>query len=326
MTAALSWSFLAPHRLWWLVGIAALVVLYVAVQFRRSKYAVRFANLSLLDKVAPHRPGWRRHAVAAVQLAALAGLVVAYAQPMDTERVPKDRATVILAIDTSLSMQATDVAPTRIDSAKRAAVKFVKSLPPRLQLGVLSFSGTASVLVPPSTDREAAIRAIRGMKLDQGTAIGDAVMASLRTIEAVPKTADGRAAPAAIVLLSDGATTVGMKTERAVEPAEAAHVPVFTIAYGTPSGYVEIRDSEGMLHRQSVPVDEAALANLAQGTGGRAFTAASESDLSAVYSKLSDSVGYDVEQREITYKVLAACLAALVAAGIASALWFQRIP
>jgi Ca-activated chloride channel family protein len=323
----MSWSFVSPGRLWLLLAVAAMAAAYVIVQFRTKSYAVRFSNLDLLDKVAPKRPGWRRHIVAGGYLLALAALVVAVAQPQAQERVPKERATIILAIDTSLSMQATDVSPTRIDSAKVAAEKFVKSIPKKLQLGLVAFNGNTKLLVPPTTDRSAVNRAIQGLKLDEGTAIGDAVKTSLDAIAAVPKDEGGNKAPAVIVLLSDGKTTVGTPTEDAVAPANAAKVPVFTIAYGTPDGYVDVDvDGSGVTQRVNVPVDQEALASLAQSTGGKSFEAASSADLAAVYDKLGSAIGYDEETREITWKVLAGGLALLMVVGGLSLAWFQRIP
>jgi len=322
----MSWSFISPERLWWLLAVAVLAAAYVALQFRRSSYAVRFSNLDLLDKVAPKRPGWRRHVVAGGYLLALASLVVAVAQPQAEERVPKERATIILAIDTSLSMQATDVDPTRIDSAKVAAARFVKSIPAKLQLGLVAFNGNTKLLVPPTTDRGSVTRAINGLKLDEGTAIGDAVKTSLDAIAAVPKDEGGKKAPAVIVLLSDGKTTVGTPTEDSIDPAKTAKVPVFTIAYGTPEGYVDVDDGTGVMQRVNVPVDQQALAGLAEGTGGESFQAASTADLTKVYEKLGSAIGYDKEQREITWKVLAGGLAALMVVGGLSLAWFQRLP
>jgi Ca-activated chloride channel family protein len=322
----MNWSFISPDRLWWLLGVAALAGAYVAMQFRRKSYAVRFSNVDLLDKVAPRSPGWKRHLVAAGYLLALGILVVAVAQPQADTRVPKERATIILAIDTSLSMQATDVAPTRIDAAKVAARRFVRSIPKKLQVGLVSFSGSTSLLVPPTNDRNAVVTGITGLELDQGTAIGDAVNQSLDAIKAVPRDKSGKAAPAVIVLLSDGKTTVGTPTEDAIAPARRAGVPVFTIAYGTAEGYIVVDNGTSGPQKYSVPVDQAALQSLAEGTNGQSFEAASVDDLTAVYQRLGSAIGYDTEQREITWKVLAAGLALLAAVGGLSLAWFQRLP
>ncbi|NLA35882.1 MAG: VWA domain-containing protein [Actinobacteria bacterium] len=319
-------NFLSPGRLWWLIAIAALVVGYIVVQYRRKATALRFSNVDLFDKIAPRRPGWKRHVVAVTHLAALAVLVVAYAQPQTEQRVPKERTTIVMAIDTSLSMEATDVDPTRIESAKAAAADFVESVPENLNLGIVAFNGSTSLLVPPTTDHEAAVRAINGLKLGEGTAIGDAVNTSLDAIAAVPADENGERAPAVIVLLSDGMTTVGTPTEEAIAPANEAGVPVYTIAFGTEDGYVDITDASGYTERVQVPVDTVALADLAEQTGGRFFEAASTERLKDVYDTLGGSVGYDIEVVEITSKVLAGGLALLVLASAFSLWWFQRLP
>jgi len=323
----MNWTFISPERLWWLVAVAVMTAAYVLLQFRRRSYAVRFSNLDLLDKVAPNRPGWRRHLVAGGYLLALAALVVAVAQPQTEERVPKERATIILAIDTSLSMQATDVSPTRIDAAKVAAVKFVESMPAKVRLGVVDFSGSTKLLVPPTTDRGSAISAIKNLQLGQGTAIGAAVDTSLTAIaSSIPGDGDTKI-PAVIVLISDGKDQgQSLPVPTAIERAQKADVPVFTIAYGTPDGYVDIDDGNGTTQRVPVPVDEPALAELAKETGGESFAAASAGELEQVYDKLGSAVGYDVEQREITWKILAGGLALLTLVGGLSLLWFQRLP
>jgi Ca-activated chloride channel family protein len=323
----MNWDFLAPHRLWWLLAVAALAAAYVAMQFRRKTFAVRFSNLDLLDKVAPSSGAWKRHVVAGGYLLGLAAVVVAMAQPLATDRVPKQRATIMLAIDTSLSMQATDVAPTRIDAAKKAAVAFVNKIPKRLQIGLLSFNGSAQVDVAPTQDRDAVVRAIKALKLDERTAIGSAVTAALQAIAKVPPDENGKKAPAAIVLLSDGMTTQGKTGGQVAPDAKAAGVAVWTIAYGTPEGTVEYTDPEtGITEQVGVPVDYEELQSLADGSGGKAFRAESEADLTKVYSQLGDSIGYDTEKVEITWKVIAGALAALFATGALSVLWFQRLP
>jgi Ca-activated chloride channel family protein len=260
-------------------------------------------------------------------LLGLAAVVVAMAQPLATDRVPKQRATIMLAIDTSLSMQATDVAPTRIDAAKKAAVAFVNKIPKRLQIGLLSFNGSAQVDVAPTQDRDAVVRAIKALKLDERTAIGSAVTAALQAIAKVPPDENGKKAPAAIVLLSDGMTTQGKTGGQVAPDAKAAGVAVWTIAYGTPEGTVEYTDPEtGITEQVGVPVDYEELQSLADGSGGKAFRAESEADLTKVYSQLGDSIGYDTEKVEITWKVIAGALAALFATGALSVLWFQRLP
>jgi Ca-activated chloride channel family protein len=133
--------FLAPGRLWLLLVVLAVAAVYVGMQFLRPKWSVRISSMDLLDKVVPARQGWRRHVVAAVFGVGLVGLVVAYAQPVSIERVPRERSTIVLAIDTSLSMMATDVAPSRLEAAQQAAKEFVRSLPPKLNVALIGFAG-----------------------------------------------------------------------------------------------------------------------------------------------------------------------------------------
>jgi Ca-activated chloride channel family protein len=167
--------FLSPDRLWLMLVVAALAGVYVALQFRRSRYAVRISSMELLDKVAPKRPGWRRHVVAGAFLVGLAGLVVSFAQPISVERIPRERSTIVVAIDTSLSMMATDVDPSRLEAAQAAAAEFVEGLPEELNVALIGFAGTAQLLVPPTQDRTVVTDAIGGLELEEATAIGDAV-------------------------------------------------------------------------------------------------------------------------------------------------------
>ncbi|WP_232665939.1 VWA domain-containing protein [Pseudonocardia sp. TRM90224] len=314
-------SFLSP---WWLglmVVVAALVAAYVLAQRRRSAYAVRFAAMPLLEKVAPHRPGWRKHLPAVAFALTMAGLVLALARPTMPVEVPRERATVIVAVDFSVSMQAQDVEPTRIDAATAAARTFVSDLPETFNVGLVTFSGNAAVAVPPSTDRTGILDALERPDLGAGTAIGDAVLASLGAVRGLDELAGTEPPPARIVLLSDGANTAGSGLDAAASAAAQAGVPVSTIAYGTPEGTVT---SGGQTQR--VPVDSAALAGLAQGSGGQSYTAATGAELQEVYRDIGSSIGYRTEQQEITGWVLGASLLFALAAGVASLAWFSRLP
>ena len=314
-------SFLAASKLWLLVLVAALAVTYVVLQGQRRRYAVRYTNLALLDRVAPRRPGWRRHLPAAALLVALAALVLAVARPARIVRVPRDRATIMLAVDVSLSMAATDVSPSRIEAAKTAAGRFVDLLPARLNLGVVSFSGTAQVLVPPSTDRTLAKTAIASLQLGQRTAIGEAIFASLAAIQTVPSDPGQAPPPARIVLLSDGSTTSGRSNDEAAKAASDAHVPVFTIAFGTDHGSVDV-DGRSV----EVPVDKDALRTIAASTNGQAFEASSASELRAVYDGIGRSIGYRPEKREVTTWFVGLGLVFALAAAAMSLVWFARLP
>lgn len=319
-------SFLSPERLWLLTAAAALLGVYVLLQFRRSRYTVRFANLTLLDKLAPKRPGWRRHLAAGLLLTALTTSIVAFAKPVQTTKVAKERSTVILAIDVSLSMAATDVKPSRLEAAQSAATAFVESLPPNINLALISFAGTARLLVPPTQDRDPVTTAIDNLKLDKATAIGDAVKLSLDVI--ANQSVDGESAEpnAAIVLISDGETTVGLPTADSIPLANEAGVPVTTIAYGTPDGTIvvdEFGDGNGQLTR--VPVNVQELAGLAEGTGGQAYTAESASDLSSVYSDLGSSIGYELELTEVGDRFVLIAIVTMIAAAAASLRWSDRL-
>jgi Ca-activated chloride channel family protein len=316
-------SFLSPWRLVLLGAVLALGVAYVVLQWRRTRYAVRFTNLDLLSSVAPKRPGWRRHVTAAVWLLALAGLVLAFARPTHEIQVPRERATVVMAIDVSISMDATDVAPSRIEAAKAAATSFLDDVPAAVNVGLVSFDGSASLLVAPTTDRQAVATAISNLQLGEGTAIGAAIDTSLDALQTVPPAPDGSAVPAAVVVMSDGTTTMGVPNETAAQRAVEEGVPVSTIAFGTENGTVTIPGS-GELVR--VPVDAEALAAIADETGGHTYRAATQGELTDVYASIGSSVGYDTVDSEITeWFVAGALVGFLVAAGFAL-VWSNRLP
>jgi Ca-activated chloride channel homolog len=319
--------FMQPERLWLLLVVLALGGLYAALQFTKPRYAVRFSNLELLDKVAPKRPGWRRHAVAGLFLAAMAVLVASFAQPVMKVRTPSERTTIVLAIDTSLSMQATDVSPTRLKAAQTSAKKFVDDLPKNLNIGLVSFAGSAQVLVPPTQDHQQVNAAIDGLKLDKSTAIGDATRLSLQVIEDQAKGTDGKKPSGAVVLLSDGETTVGLPTADAIPLAKKAGVAVSTIAYGTADGEITVdTDGDGIGQRTKVPVNVEELKGLAEGTGGTAYTAESAQDLQSVYSKLGSTVGYDEKDQDVTFRFVGIGLVVLLLAAGLSLRWFSRLP
>jgi Ca-activated chloride channel family protein len=316
-------SFLSPWRLLLLFVVLALALVYVAFQWRRSKYAVRFTNLDLLSSVAPKRPGWRRHITAAVQLLALAALVLAFARPTHETKIPRERATVVMALDVSISMQADDVSPDRISAAKAAATTFLDDVPEAVNVGLVTFAGTARVEVAPTTDRQAVADAIGHLQLREGTAIGDAIDASLDSLQSVPPAPDGAAVPAAIIVMSDGSTTMGVSNDQAAKKAVDQGVPVSTIAFGTENGTVTIPETG---ERVRVPVDAAALKTIADDTGGKAYEASTQSELTDVYASIGSSIGYDTIDSEITeWFVAGALVTFLIAAGLSLA-WSNRIP
>lgn len=319
----LAFSFRLPERLWLLLGVGALALAYLVMQRRRTSYAVRFTNVALLDSVAPKRPGWRRHLPAGLMLLALAGMVGAFAQPVTEVRVPRERATIVVAIDTSLSMKATDVTPSRLEAAQVSAKEFVSQLPERLNVGLVTFNGIAQVNVAPTKDRDELLAAIDQLRLGERTAIGEAIYASLDAVKAAPATADGEKVPARIVLMSDGSTTVGRPDAQAAAAAKKADVEVSTISFGTPEGTIEIDGQPGPV---SVAVNPGALEKIANDTGGTAFAAATEEELSAVYADIGSSIGFTTEERDITGRFVGGSLALLFAAAALSQLWFSRLP
>ena len=321
-------SFGEPWRLAILLAPLALLLAYVIAQRSRRKYALRFTSVDLLASVAPRRPGWQRHVSAALMLAAVSVLVLAFARPTTTKKVARQRGTVLLAIDTSGSMAATDVTPSRLVAAEAAARRFIAGLPSGLKVGLLSFDSSARVLVTPTSDHVPVLAAVDGLSIGGGTATGDAIYGALAAVSALPPGADGKKAPAAVVLMSDGSPTIGRAGQtpeetvsEATAAASKAGVPIETIAFGTPAGTVVIQGET-----VPVPADPEAMAKIASGTGGKSFTATTDNQLNAVYDQIRRTVGFDTVRTDITewFTGLALILAVLTAG--AALVWMQRIP
>lgn len=315
--------FLSPLYLLLLIPVAALVAVYAVVQLRRKTYVARFSNVELLGSFAPRRPGWRRHLTFALLLISMIMLSLGVARPSAAVKVPRENATIMLAIDVSYSMKATDVLPSRITAAKRAAVQFVGLLPKRINLGLVSFGGQANLLVPPSVDRVATKKAINGLQVQLSTAIGEAIYTSLGAIQnfSQSSTAKGeKPPPARIVLLSDGTNTVGRSVTSAIDAAKAAHVEVSTIAFGKQTGTIVI---DGRV--QPVPADETTLRRIATSTGGSFHTAASEQQLKEVYANIGSQIGYTTKKKDIGFPFVFSGVLLLFAAGGAAMLWSGRL-
>lgn len=289
-------QFLAPQRLWLLLLIPILVGIYLwMVQRKRNR--TRQVGRTMLDLVIPREKPWLRHLAVGMSILSLLTLTLAFAKPKDEVSVPRERATIVVTIDISLSMEATDVEPNRIEAAKTAAEAFVVSLPPKFNVSLVSFAGTATTLVPPTLDRGTVTAAIRALQPQPSTAIGEGIFTSLAALTQVPTDpSDPKAVvPARIVLLSDGKTQVGRNSDQAARAARDQKVPIYTIAYGTEDGYIEVNG-----RREPVPVDRAELARVSKISGGEAYTATSAGELKDVYKDIGTSVGKEKVDKEVT--------------------------
>jgi Ca-activated chloride channel family protein len=328
-----------PGLLWTLVLVPVALAAYLLAQRRRSRYTVRFTNLDLLANVVGTRPGWRRHVPPAFYLLALAALLVSLARPQALALVPKEQATIVLVMDVSGSMNATDVRPTRLVSSQRAATTFVEQLPEKFRVGIVSFASTAQTLTRPTSDRAAAYDAIASLHAEGATAMGDGIERALdvkRTPSsggAAPSAPDpldqsaGREPPVVVLLLSDGANTQGRtQPMEAATDAKALGVPVFTIALGTDQGMVDVPDETGTMRRIPVPPDELTLQRIAETTGARFFAAPTNRELKDVYRELGSKIGFIKEKQEVTVLFSATALLFLVAGATMSLNWFSRFP
>ncbi|OLT27090.1 VWA domain-containing protein [Nocardiopsis sp. CNR-923] len=314
-------TFLEPQRLWWLLTLLVLVGAYVFAQTRRRRYAARFTNLALLDQVAPNRPDARRHVPAALFMSTLAVLISSLALPAMPVEAPRERATIVVAVDVSLSMAATDIEPDRLNAAKESAQGFVETLPDRFNVGLVSFSSAATVVASPTQDHQAVVGSIENLRLGPGTAIGEGVFASLEAIRGFDEEAREDPPPSAIVLLSDGENTSGRAIEEASAAAAAAEVPVSTIAFGSGAAMIEI---DG--YRVPADIDREALMELAQDTEGHYYEAESETELNEVYEDIGSSLGTEWVHEEIVTRFVLIAILLGTATAVTSLLWFQRLP
>ncbi|HEU5203920.1 MAG TPA: VWA domain-containing protein [Candidatus Limnocylindrales bacterium] len=348
-------SFASPELLLGLLLVPIALIGYLFVQRRRSRYAVRFTNVDLLSNLVPRSPGWRRHLPPVLYLAAISALAIGLARPSMVLAVPREEATIMLTMDVSRSMRATDVDPNRLTAAQQAATDFVDRLPEQFRIGLVAFSTEARLVVEPTTDRAEIREALAALRADGGTAMGDAIDLALDASGAVPEatptpdspaspepsaTPEASAAPdpsaspeadaipvVAEVVLSDGANSTG-----ALEPIEAAQraadlgVPIYTIALGTNEGTVDVPNPLGMLESMPVPPDPETLATIAEMTGGRFFEAPTAEELAAIYESLGSKVGYVQEEQEVTQLFAAAGLLFVLVGGALAAHWFNRFP
>ena len=318
-------SFASPLWLFALLLLPLLLAVYVARERARRRAAAVWAAPALVPNLVDRAPGVRRHLPLAILLAGLAAMIIGVARPHATVTVRREEATVLLAIDVSRSMGATDVPPTRLQAAKTAALSFTAGVPDKFRVGVVSFATRAQVAVAPTSDRELVRAALESLHTGEGTAIGDAVVlaASLGRKERV----DGVVPPTSVLLISDGARDGGSRTPlAAARRARALHVPVYTILLGTPAGIVQHRLPGGYTETLRVPPSAQTLQLIARTTGGEFFTASNDKRLGEVYDQLRSRLGHKKHSREITDLFAAGAALLLLTGGGLSALWFRRVP
>ncbi|WP_029107594.1 VWA domain-containing protein [Mycobacterium sp. URHD0025] len=317
---------------WWflfLFVVLALVAYYVIVQRARKQRILRFANMELLESVAPKQPTRWRHLPAALLAVSLVLLTVAMAGPTHDVRIPRNRAVVMLVIDVSQSMRATDVAPSRLAAAQEAAKQFADQLTPGINLGLIAYAGTATVMVQPTTNREATKNGLDKLQLADRTATGEGIFTALQAIATVGAVIGGgdEKPPARIVLMSDGKETVPSNPDNpkgaytAARTAKDQGVPISTVSFGTPYGYVEINDQ-----RQPVPVDDEMLGRIAKLSGGDAFTASSLEQLKQVFTSLQQQIGYETIKGDASLGWLRLGALVLAVAGVAALMINRRLP
>ncbi len=320
-------EFLWPTALPLVVLGPAFLAFYLWQQRRRRRYFLTYSNLAVIKALSRSPAAWRRYLPPALYSLAFATLALAVARPQWLVSVPVKQVTVVLVIDVSRSMEATDIAPNRLAAAKAAAKNLVESLPPDARVGVVSFSETASVLVPPTTDRELVNQAIDNLRTMSATAIGDGIMAALSVLPGADGQgrgsngqARGQSPAATIVLLSDGANNRGVHPIEAAAQAQQRNVRVYTIGVGSREGGVLFYGNQFL----RVFLDERTLQQIAEVTGGEYFFAPTARDLSAIYQNLGSTIGWEKQRTEVTFAFVAAGLALALAAGLLSASWFGQ--
>ena len=320
-------SFEWPFALLALLIVPAALAAYVVLDRRRSAQVARFTAPALFPNLVSRAPGRLRHLHVAILLIALAALAVGVARPHATISVPREEATVILALDVSRSMTATDVHPTRLAAARSAARRFLEQIPDSFRVGVVVFATRAQVTAPPTDDRKITLAALSNARPGEGTALGEAIDLAREAARSVPGERPDERVPASILLLSDGAQTQGRVTPvQAARRARAAGIPVFSIVLGTPEGIVERQLVGGFTERIRVPPEPQALRQVASTSGGQFFTAAGAEQLRKVYEDLGSRLGRRDKEAEVTVAFAGAGMALFLVAGALSTLILRRLP
>jgi Ca-activated chloride channel homolog len=315
-----------PIALIGLVAVPLVVGLYVLRERDRKRFSSRFGNPALLPNVVDRSPGMLRHVPFAVLIVALAAMVVGVARPHAVVSVRSEEATVMLVIDVSRSMTADDVPPTRLGAAKSAAESFLAKIPKKFRVGVISVGTRAAVAVPPTSERNLAVQALRSLRPSEGTAIGDGIALAVR-IAQKQRASDGSHPPTAVLLISDGAAQGGATPlATASNRARAAHIPIYTIVVGTSAGSVTITLTGGLKEVVRVPPDPTALQKLAADTGGKSFVVRNDVRLREVYERLGSRLGRHNTNREVTDFFAGGSALLLLSGGAMSLFWFRRVP
>jgi Ca-activated chloride channel homolog len=314
-------SFASPWFLLALLLLPLLAFAYLRADRRGRRAAAAFAAPAMQPSVAPSRPGWRRHAAAGVYAIAFLALILALARPQVTLAVAREEAAVVLATDGSGSMQASDVKPTRLAAARKAADDFLDDAPNDLGVGALTFSHKIRAIAAPSTDHDRARRVIDRLRPRGGTATGEALASSLALLDR-----PGRRVPSAIVLLSDGASTHGREPIQFAREARRLRIPIYTVALGTDTGTIQVRTRTGATEQRRVPPDRPTLQRIASISRGQFFEARDAGQLDKVYEKLGRRVSKKPEQREVTSAFAAFAGLLLLGGGGMSLRWFGRLP
>ncbi|MFI5719262.1 VWA domain-containing protein [Nocardia sp. NPDC051750] len=329
-------NFAAPIWLGFLAVVLLLALGYLLAQRSKHRHMLRFANMEQLEKVAPNRPSFWRHVPIVLLIVGMVFSTIGAAGPTAEQKVPRNRATVVLVMDVSLSMEATDVSPNRLQVAQEAAKNFAEGLTPGINLGLVTYAGTASVLVSPTTDRGSVKAAIDNIKLAERTATGEGIFTALQSIETLASVLGGSETPppARIVLMSDGKQTVpdfeDFDNPRhefvAARLAKTKKIPVSTISFGTKWGVVEIPREDGGADQVDVPVDDEAMQEIAQLSGGEFYTASSLQELSGVYDTLEEQIGYEVTRGDASRPWWLLGLLATLAGVVVALVLRQRLP
>jgi Ca-activated chloride channel homolog len=324
-------SFASPVALWTLLLVPIAAAGYVWLQRRRLRDSAEFVSPALYPNVVPHVPAWRRHLPVALLLLAVAALLVGFARPHATLSERSEEATVVVAIDTSRSMGAKDVAPTRLAAAQASARAFLAKLPKKYRVAVVAISSQPQLVSAPTVDRSFVLSAIGALRLGQGTALGDGLANAIRVAKGTPPgtklTKGQKPPPSAILVISDGAQDGGTVTlPQAIRQARSVRIPIFAAALGTPEGIVNVPLVGGYNEQIRVPPNPTALRNVATQTGGKFYTAPTQDDLKSVYQDLESRLGSTDKDEEITVAFAAAGAVLLLAGCLLSALWFRRIP